>query len=233
MDRKIKLLLVEDEQTLAGIIADTLNERGFEVTLAYDGEAGLKKFHAEHPDVVVTDIMMPCMDGFTLVEHLRKTGSHTPVLFLSARSSADDVVQGFELGGNDYLRKPFAISELIVRIKSLLNRNTGPQTEEQRYREIGSFVFDTEKGTLNRDGEEQELSVREAEVLLYLVRSRGEIVPTQTLLLNIWGDDGYFNSRSLHVFLTKLRNKLASDSRISIVNARGIGYKLLIDETYQ
>ena len=229
MNRKIKLLLVEDEQTLAGIIADTLGERGFEVTLAYDGEAGLKKFHAEHPDVVVTDIMMPCMDGFTLVEHLRKTGNRTPILFLSARSSADDVVQGFELGGNDYLRKPFAISELIVRVKALLGKNGSPaKPEERQLLEIGSFTFDAAKGVLTRDGNHQELSTRESEVLSYLARNPGEIVPTQTLLLNLWGDDGYFNSRSLHVFITKLRNKLAADPVVSIVNARGIGYKLLV-----
>ena len=229
MNRKIKLLLVEDEQTLAGIVADTLNERGFDVLLAYDGETGLKKYRAEHPDVVVTDIMMPCMDGFTFVEHLRKGGSRTPVLFLSARSSADDVVHGFELGGNDYLRKPFAISELIVRVKALLGRgSSNREAETQRTLDIGSFSFDTEKGILRCGDVAQELSVRESEVLLYLIRNRGEIVPTQTLLLNIWGDDGYFNSRSLHVFITKLRNRLAADPAVSIVNARGIGYKLLV-----
>lgn len=228
-ENKIRLLLVEDERTLAGIIRDTLNDRGFQVSLAYDGEEGLRMFFAEKPDVVVTDIMMPTMDGFTFLEHLRRGGMTTPVLFLSARSSADDVVQGFELGGNDYLRKPFAISELIVRVKALLGKRTDTSGREQKVFGIGNYTFDIERATLSRGGEVQDLSARESEVLLYLVRNRGEIVPSRTMLLNLWGDDGYFNSRSLHVFITKLRNRLSDDPSVSIVNARGVGYKLMSD----
>lgn len=230
MARKVKLLLVEDEQTLAAIIADTLNDRGFEVTVAGDGETGLRKFRAGQPDVVVTDIMMPCMDGFTFVEHLRRSGVHVPVLFLSARSSADDVVRGFETGGNDYLRKPFAISELVVRIKALLGRSE--TVVEERVFQIGSFTFDMGRGTLARAGSEQELSAREAEVLTRLALRTGEIVPTRTLLLDIWGDDSYFNARSLHVFITKLRGRLGADPSVSIVNVRGVGYKLITDSLY-
>ena len=125
MGDKIRLLLVEDEQTLAGIIADTLSEKGFEVTVAYDGEAGLRAFRGSRPDVVVSDVMMPCMDGFTFVGRLRREAPGVPVLFLSARSAAEDVVQGFETGGNDYLRKPFAMSELIVRVRALAGRAGG------------------------------------------------------------------------------------------------------------
>jgi DNA-binding response OmpR family regulator len=221
MARKIKLLLVEDEQTLAGIIADTLGDRGFEVTVAGDGETGLRKFRADPPDVVVTDIMMPCMDGFTFVEHLRRGGVRVPVLFLSARSSADDVVRGFETGGNDYLRKPFAISELVVRVKALVGRGGGELVAGDRETvfQIGSFTFDASRGVLISGGaltgggtvaggavaggdsldggKEQELSAREAEVLLRLALRTGEIVPTRTLLLDIWGDDSYFNARGV------------------------------------
>ena len=205
MGDKIRLLLVEDEQTLAGIIADTLSEKGFEVTVAHDGEAGLRAFRGSRPDVVVSDVMMPCMDGFTFVGRLRREAPGVPVLFLSARSAAEDVVQGFETGGNDYLRKPFAMSELIVRVRALAGR--------QR---------------LTCDGVVTELSARESEVLQYLCRNAGEIVPMKTLLVNIWGDDSFFNARSLHVFITRLRHRLAADPSIQLVNVRGVGYKLLM-----
>lgn len=134
MGDKIRLLLVEDEQTLAGIIADTLSEKGFEVTVAHDGEAGLRAFRGSRPDVVVSDVMMPCMDGFTFVGRLRREAPGVPVLFLSARSAAEDVVQGFETGGNDYLRKPFAMSELIVRVRAL----AGVRASGKRVRNVCS-----------------------------------------------------------------------------------------------
>ncbi len=232
MARKIKLLLVEDEATLAGIIADTLGDRGFEVTVAGDGETGLRRFRDVQPDVVVTDIMMPCMDGFTFVEHLRRSGARVPVLFLSARSSADDVVRGFETGGGDYLRKPFAISELVVRIKALLGRGEESGERERIFR-IGRFTLDADRGTLTHEASnghpEQELSARETELLARLARRVGDIVPTRTLLLDIWGDDSYFNARSLHVFITKLRAHLSADRSVTIVNARGVGYKLMVE----
>ena len=197
MGDKIRLLLVEDEQTLAGIIADTLSEKGFEVTVAYDGEAGLRAFRGSRPDVVVSDVMMPCMDGFTFVGRLRREAPGVPVLFLSARSAAEDVVQGFETGGNDYLRKPFAMSELIVRVRALAGRAGVGKARTER-------------------------------VLQYLCRNAGEIVPMKTLLVNIWGDDSFFNARSLHVFITRLRHRLVADPSIQLVNVRGVGYKLLM-----
>ena len=227
MADKIKLLLAEDEQTLAGIIRDTLSDTGFEVSLAYDGEQALKILRSSRPDIVVTDIMMPAMDGFTFVEHLRRIDPALPVIFLSARSSAEDVVHGFGLGAGDYLRKPFAMSELVVRIKALLGRNPLPGETRQSVYTLGRYRFDPERALLHSDQEHQVLSGRESELLHYLVRNKGRIVPTRTLLLDLWGDDGYFNSRSLHVFITKLRRRLAGDSSLSIVNVRGIGYKLL------
>lgn len=227
MADKIKLLLVEDERTLAGIIRDTLGEKGFDVSVAYDGREGLRKFNAEHPDVVVTDIMMPTMDGFTFVDHLRRGGSKTPVLFLSARSSADDVVEGFELGGNDYLRKPFAMSELIVRVRALLGKNMESKAPEDGPLAIGSYIFDPGKQTLSLGEESQQLSGRESEVLLLLANNMGSVVPMKTMLLNLWGDDGYFNARSLHVFITKLRSRFAGDTTVAIINIRGTGYKLI------
>lgn len=227
MEDRIRLLLVEDEQTLAGIIADTLGEKGFDVTLATHGEEALRLFDSVRPDVVVTDIMMPCMDGYTFVGKLRERGVETPTLFLSARSAAEDVVQGFETGGDDYLRKPFAMSELIVRVKALAHRATGKRPHERECYTLGRFVFDVGRGTLACDGNSaEELSHREAEVLQRLCRSMGDVVPNRTMLLEIWGDDSFFNTRSLHVFITKLRHRLEADPSVQIVNARGIGYKL-------
>ncbi len=227
MNDKIRLLLVEDEHTLAEIIADTLGEKEFDVTVAYDGVEGLRQFDACRPDVVVTDIMMPGMDGFSFVDELRRRSSDVPVLFLSARSAVDDVVRGFETGGNDYLRKPFAMSELVVRVRALVGRSRSAHPDADRIYEIGRFRFDTGRQTLSDGDRVQELSAREAGVLEILCSRMGETVPTQLILKRVWGDDSFFNGRSLHVFITRLRHMLSSDPSVQIVNARGVGYKLL------
>lgn len=228
----IKLLLIEDERTLAGIVRDTLNENGFRVEVAYDGVQGFECYKTHPPDIIVTDIMMPHLDGFTLVERLRKSGCTIPILFLSARSATEDVVHGFDLGCNDYLRKPFAISELIARVKALTGKaaHTSASIPEQHIWTIGKYVFDSRQYLLffNEDpSPASELSTREGDVLLYLCRNQGKITDNKTLLLNLWGDDNFFNSRSLHVYITKLRHKLAADPAISITNIRGVGYKLM------
>ena len=241
-DNKIRMLLVEDERTLAQIISDTLTEKGFDVQLAYNGQQGYDAVHVALPDIIVTDIMMPSMDGFTFVKKLRSEGYKIPIIFLSARSAAEDVVEGFETGGNDYLRKPFSMSELIVRAKSLLGRSEPSSHEKpQTIFQIGSYIFNSEKQTLafteRQHGIADEcqdssnasivLSAREADVLLMLCRRPGEVISSEEILKKLWGSDDYFNSRSLNVFITHLRNKLAKDPSVSIVNARGIGYKLL------
>lgn len=229
MGDKIRLLLVEDEQTLAGIIADTLSEKGFEVTVAHDGEAGLAAFRRVAPDVVVSDVMMPLYGRVHLrIGACAGEAPGVPVLFLSARSAAEDVVQGFETGGNDYLRKPFAMSELIVRVRALAGRAGVGKARTERVFELGRMRFDAERQRLTCDGVVTELSARESEVLQYLCRNAGEIVPMKTLLVNIWGDDSFFNARSLHVFITRLRHRLAADPSIQLVNVRGVGYKLLM-----
>lgn len=223
---KIQLLLVEDERTLAGIIRDTLNEKGFVVTVAYNGIEALDIFDHKTVDVVVTDIMMPNMDGFTLVKSLRKRNKTLPVLFLSARSSADDVVEGFETGGNDYLRKPFAMNELIVRVKSLLGRSSTMEKEKPKtVFQLGSIVFDHTKCLLNQDL----LTARESDLLYALSLNLGEVVPIHNLLMEIWGSDTYFNNRSLNVFISRLRQRIAVDKAVSIVNVRGVGYKMMVN----
>lgn len=225
---KIRVLLVEDEQTLADIIADTLSEKDFTVTVAYNGVEGLRAFDRERPQVVVTDIMMPGMDGLSLVAELRRRDPSVPILFLSARSAAEDVVRGFEAGGNDYLRKPFAMSELIVRLRALAGRQAAAEPAARPTPlAVGRFLFDAGQQRLTLGERVFELSARETALLAMLCERRGEVVPTQQILQRIWGDDSFFNARSLHVFVTRLRHRLASDPDIRLVNARGVGYKLL------
>ena len=227
----IKVLLVEDEQTLAMIIKDTLEGQGFDIHTAADGQEGLRLFFDLRPDVLVADVMMPRMDGFELVRRIRQTDRHTPVLFLTARSAVSDVVQGFELGANDYLKKPFGMQELMVRIKALVGRACvyADRSEPQQHLyEIGNYLFDVRRQLLLHEGAEQELSHRETELLHRLCQNRNSVVDMQGILLDLWGDDSFFNQRSLHVFITKLRRKLSQDGRIRIINVRGVGYKLIV-----
>lgn len=237
---KIKVLLVEDEETLAMIIKDTLEGQSFIIHTAADGEEGLRLFFDLRPDVLVADVMMPRMDGFEMVRRIRQTDKHTPVLFLTARSAINDVVEGFELGANDYLKKPFGMQELIIRIKALAGKAfnfTEPVPKEVTDFEIGNYRFNpvtqrlsyTGTGAAPHADTEMELSHRESEILKRLCENRNQVVNTQNVLLDLWGDDSFFNSRSLHVFITKLRHKLAGDERIRIVNVRGIGYKLIVN----
>ena len=235
MNNKTKILLVEDEATLAVIVRDTLKLQGFEVITADNGEQGLQMFFRERPDVVVADVMMPNMDGFEMVRRIRNKDVSTPVLFLTALSETEDVVRGFEAGANDYLRKPFGMLELIVRIKALVSRvfisTEAPQEEPTKY-VIGDYQLDTMKEQLIYANDSITASIiplshRESEILRLLCSNKGEVVDNKDVLLQLWGDDSYFNTRSLHVFITKLRRKLSRDSRVRIINVRGIGYKLI------
>lgn len=242
----ISVLLVEDEQTLALIIKDTLEGQGFRIRTAADGEEGLRMFLDERPDVLVADVMMPRMDGFELVRRLRKADQQTPVLFLTARSAIADVVQGFELGANDYLKKPFGMQELIIRIKALVGKACvlhEPQPAEADSFTIGNYRFNATTQRLVFGGtlfdpqqphplpaQESALSYRESEILRRLCLHRNDVVQMRDILLQLWGDDSFFNQRSLHVFITKLRRKLSADEQIRIVNVRGIGYKLVVNE---
>lgn len=237
---KITVLLVEDEQTLAMIIKDTLEGQNFIIHTDDDGEEGLRLFFDLRPDVLVADVMMPHMDGFEMVRRIRQTDKQTPVLFLTARSAINDVVEGFELGANDYLKKPFGMQELMIRIKALAGKAfsfTDEKPKESTSFEIGDYRLNSITQRLTYVGvaaslqmqTEVELSHRESEILKRLCENRNQVVNTQNVLLDLWGDDSFFNSRSLHVFITKLRHKLAGDERIRIVNVRGIGYKLIVN----
>jgi len=229
---KIKVLLVEDEATLAMIIKDTLEIEGFEVATAEDGQVGLTMMPQFKPDVLVADIMMPQMDGFEMVRHIRLHDRHTPVLFLSARSAIDDVVEGFELGADDYLKKPFSMKELVVRLRALVQRASlnQPQSESAptpSLISIGQFSLNPVTQQLARYGQAEELSNRESEILRLLASRENDVVTTKEILLSLWGDDSPYNAKSLQVFITKLRHRLSKDDSIRILNVRGIGYKLI------
>ena len=222
----MNILLVEDEVSLAMIVKDALEEEGYEVAIARDGLEGLEQYFKEHPALIIADVMMPEVDGFEMVRRIRRMDKEVPVLFLSARSSVDDIVFGFGLGANDYLRTPFSLRELIARVKALTVKS---QSEPVAviYHELGLYTFYPSTQTLQIGGEEIELSFRESELLRLLCESGTLPVDTKDILLQLWGNDSFYNTRSLHVFITKLRHKLEKDPRIKILNVRGIGYKLV------
>lgn len=221
--RKDKILLVEDDSTLSYIVEDALLREGFEVTSARNGEVGLRKFEEFKPDIVVADVMMPKMDGFEMVKLIRLKSPHIPVLFLTARTALDDVVRGFEIGANDYIRKPFQIAELVVRIKALLRRASAPV--EDSVLTVADCKLDFAAQKLIVDGKPRELSHTEAVILDEFLHHPNEVVEARTLMYRIWQNDDYNNLNRLHGFIYKLRKYLSS-STLDILNVRGIGYKL-------
>ncbi|MBO6248547.1 MAG: response regulator transcription factor, partial [Bacteroidales bacterium] len=204
--------------------------QNFEVTIAADGAEGLHQYFDLRPDILVVDVMRPKMSGFEMVKSIRQSDARTPILFLTAKTTVDDVVTGFNLGANDYLKKPFAIPELVVRIKALLGRKAG-QAKGTTAFTIGEFQFNPETAQLlhSPSGEFAILPRREADILQRLCLHQGEIVPTQNILLDLWGDDDFFNARSLQVLITRLRRALSKDSQLHIINVRGTGYKLIAE----
>ncbi|MCM1138581.1 MAG: response regulator transcription factor [Muribaculum sp.] len=221
--RKDKILLVEDDSTLSYIVEDALMREGFEMATAQNGEAGLRVFEEFNPDVVVADVMMPKMDGFEMVKLIRLKSPHTPVLFLTARTALDDVVHGFEIGANDYIRKPFQIAELVVRIKALLRRMGAPV--EDAILTVSDCKLDFAAQKLIIDGNSRELSHTEAVIIDEFFHHPNEVVEARTLMYRIWQNDDYNNLNRLHGFIYKLRKYLSS-SILDILNVRGIGYKL-------
>ena len=222
-----KILFVEDEEDLTLIVADTLRGQGYEVIKAADGIAGLEKFKSEGADIVVADVMMPKMDGFSMAKEIRKLSPTVPLLFLTAKSTIDDVEEGFEIGANDYLKKPFELRELIVRIKALLRRYK-PNRGEDIIFSIGRYFFNVTTQTLSLEGQSVELSHFEAKILERLATNIGKTVDASELMIAVWQRDEPSNRNSLHGYIHKLRRALRHDPSISIINQRGFGYMLVI-----
>ncbi len=222
---KITVLLAEDEPALGQIVKESLETRDFIVTLCVDGEQALDQYKNQTPDILILDVMMPKKDGFTLAKDIRQIDDAIPIIFLTAKSQTADVVEGFSIGGNDYLKKPFSMEELIVRIHNLINR--AKLQRESDVITLGEFEFDFPKQVLRFRESIYNLTHREAHLLFHLSKNRNQVLDRTLILKKLWGDDSFFNARSMDVFITKLRKKLKEDPNVSIINVRGYGYKLV------
>ena len=229
---KHNILLVEDELSLAMVLQETIQSQGYEVILSSDGEAALKQFYEKKPNLVILDIMLPKSNGISVAKTIRETDQNTPIIFLTAKSQVKDVVAGFEAGGNDYLRKPFSMEELLVRMKVMLSDRRLLDFAEENTEEIhftlGAYSFDSNKQLLIYQGREITLTARESELLKLFCQNQNRIITKKTILMKVWGDDSFFNSRSMDVFVSKLRKHLKQETRLKIMNIRGHGYKLII-----
>ena len=225
--KKAKVLYVEDEVFLAKIVSETLQGRGYDVVLESDGAKALDLFVKEKPDLCVLDIMLPNKDGFTIADEIRERDSQVPIIFLSAKAQTSDVVNGFKLGANDYIRKPFSIEELIARMENVL-RSKSVVTEETEEVAIGAYTFNTRRQTLQHPSEQRKLSYRESELLKLLYENRDRIVERSDVLTLLWCSDSFFNSRNLDVYITKLRGYLKHDPAIEIITIKGIGYRFIM-----
>ena len=227
MADNIKLLLAEDEAALGQIIKESLETRDFEVILCDNGEKAFQKYKTEAPEILVLDVMMPKKDGFTLAKEIRAIDDAIPIIFLTAKSQTADVVEGFSIGGNDYLKKPFSMEELIVRVHNLVNRSKVQKTATVL--EIGDYTFDFPKQQLQFKNEESsQLTHREAHLLFHLIKNKNQVLDRSLILNKLWGTDDFFSARSMDVFISKLRKKLIKDENIQIINVRGFGYKLTV-----
>lgn len=224
MNTKINVLLAEDELALGTIIKESLESRNFTVFLCENGEIAFDTFKKNKIDVVVLDVMMPKKDGFTVATEIRQINTEIPILFLTAKSQTKDVVTGFKIGGNDYIKKPFSMEELIVRIEALLNRK---QTPKETIFTLGSYQFNTETQQLIHAEKTFSLTNREAVLLEFFVLKKGEIIDREIILNAVWESSDFFSGRSMDVFITKLRKKLNLDPTVQIINSRGRGYKII------
>lgn len=229
MKNKIKILLCEDDPNLGTLLSEFLNAKGFETVLAVDGNEGGKLFKRQHFDFVILDVMMPVKDGFTLAEEIRREDKHTPILFLTAKSMKEDTLHGFKLGADDYMTKPFSMDELLVRINAILRRSAAlpEQGDEPNEFKVGMYNFDYNTQKLVFEGTETKLTTKENELLYLLCKNKNGVLERSYALNAIWGDDNYFNGRSMDVYIAKLRKYLKEDSKVEILNVHGKGFKLL------
>ena len=222
---KIKVLLAEDEASLGMIVKESLETRKFTVFHAKNGEEAFDIYKKDTPDILVLDVMMPKKDGFTLAKEIRLENKKIPIIFLTAKSQTSDVLEGFNHGGNDYLKKPFSMEELIISINSLLARIELKTNVEAI--KIGDYSFNLTKQTIQNSAIIEQLTHREAQLLFYLFEKKNEVLDRTFILNKLWGNDDFFNARSMDVFISKLRKKLKKDPNIQIINIRGFGYKLI------
>jgi DNA-binding response OmpR family regulator len=223
-----KIFYVEDELFLGKIVKESLESRGYEVIMESDGAKAIALFKKTVPDVCVLDIMLPNKDGFTVADEIRELNEEVPIIFLTAKNQTEDVVKGFTSGGNDYIRKPFSMEELIVRIQHVLRHKVGSsQKIIGDAVSIGKYNFQLNRQLLSNGKEERKLSYRENELLKLLYENRDRIIDRKDILNLLWGNDSFFNSRNLDVYITKLRSYLKEDPSLEIITIKGIGYRFV------
>lgn len=227
---KQHFLLAEDDENLGSLLATFLNSKGFQTKWVKNGEEAITYYRSFHNtlDFIILDVMMPEKDGFSVAKEIRLTDKKTPILFLTAKSMKDDKLKGFEVGADDYLTKPFAMEELIARIHAILRRIGDSASSKEDRISIGSLQFDTNKSILYTSNGEKKLTTKENALLALLARNINEVLDRQATLRAIWGDDNYFNGRSMDVYIAKLRKLLSEDPAIEIMNIHGIGFKLIV-----
>jgi two-component system, OmpR family, response regulator len=223
---KTKILLAEDDESFGGVLRDYLSIHGYEVKLCANGQLALSAFETQPFDLVITDVMMPLKDGFTLSDEIRKVNSTTPLIFLTARTQKDDILRGYRTGADDYVTKPFDSEVLLYKIKAVLTRKSLPAAPPTL--SIGMFTFKPAERLLSGGIEPGRLSPRESDLLQYLAARQNQVVSRQEALKSIWGDDSYFNARSMDVYVTRLRRRLKEDPRVGIESVYGTGIKLVV-----
>ncbi|MCB0758416.1 MAG: response regulator transcription factor [Flavobacteriales bacterium] len=232
MERKAKLLLCEDDPNLGTLLAQYLRAKNYDVELRKDGAEGLMAYEKGQFDLLLLDIMMPLKDGFTLAREIRRTDRETPIIFLSAKNMRQDTLTGFECGADDYLTKPFSMEELLLRIDAVLRRSWGaaPQEERRTSFTLGRFTFDARKQVLTGPKGERNLTTKENDLLHLLSENANSVLERSTALRTVWGDDNYFNGRSMDVYIAKLRKYLAEDPEVEVANVHGKGFRLVVPE---
>ena len=230
MNDKMRILLCEDDENLGMLLREYLQAKGYETELFADGEAGYRGFVRGRYDICVLDVMMPKKDGFTLAQEIKQADKDMPIVFLTAKTLKEDVFEGFKLGADDYITKPFSMEELTLRIEAILRRVQGKRRTENAIFKIGSYTYDPHKQTLQRGEEKTKLTTKESELLTLLYQHANDILQREYALKSIWIDDNYLNARSMDVYITKLRKHLRDDEDVEILNVHGKGYKLIIPE---
>jgi len=229
MASKTKVLYVEDEPFLGRIVKESLESRGFEVLMETDGARATNAFKTGRPDVCVLDVMLPNKDGFAIADDIRELDEKVPIIFLTAKTQTEDVIKGFTLGGNDYVRKPFSMEELIIRIQNLLRLRTDePKKIGTESVQLGKYHFNLHRQVLSNGPENRKLSFRESELLRLLYENRESIISRKDILNLLWGNDSFFNSRNLDVYITKLRSFLKDDPSLEIITVKGVGYRFVV-----
>ncbi len=228
----IKILYVEDEPFLGKIVKESLESRGFEVRMVKDGKKVMEVYRAVEPHLCVLDVMLPNVDGFTLGQEIKTIHPEQPIIFLTAKNQTEDLVKGFQSGGNDYIKKPFSMEELIIRINNLLQltQQQSKAPSQTDHFKLGAYLFHPNKYLLQLNSESRNLSHREAELLKILAENPNQAVQRKDILKRIWGDDSFFNSRNLDVYITKLRSYLKEDPKVQIITLKGVGYRFVVEE---